>query len=423
MSFYLRPQSSCEFVSSAHPDRLCDNLAAIVINDIQKKDGAKSHAAIEVFATHDSVIFAGEATTSLILDDKYLESVVKRGYDLSGYIPEMRQFWTKEEVVLPEDLEIVNKICPQSPDIALGTTDLGEDSGYNDQGIFFSSADNTTENHTGYSMFLATRIGEKLQQVSRQSILHPESFPCVLGPDNKVVVTTKLREDGITPTTISAITIAVAHASKDDIEQVREYVKSIAVQEATKMGAIITTETQWVINGTGRFVIHGQVSDTSMTGRKISVNHPSAGPIYASKNIGGGSLVKCLHASDLILNIASRVVANVLVQAKLTSYAIVGTAGAIGQTQLQSLFIHGDKEFEDNQSLKKYVIQFFSEQIDWAPVALARKFGMLSPTFDFAKAVDKNFFGDPSSQPWEHPDFIQSAAQELIDFCKNKGVL
>ena len=115
--------SSSEFVSSGHPDRLADNLAAIVIQDIQCADGHNSHAAIEVFITHDSIIFGGEATTSLEIDRKYLRQVVAKGFQRSGYIKEISNYWSKSECLLPSDFNIVNKICAQSEDIALGTTD------------------------------------------------------------------------------------------------------------------------------------------------------------------------------------------------------------------------------------------------------------------------------------------------------------
>ena len=176
-------ETSSEFVTVAHPDRLADLLAAKVIQDIQAKDGPNSHAAIEVFLTHKQIIFAGEATTTLEINDKYLRQVAAACYDRAGYIHSMRKYWNESQVVLPEDLEIVNQIEAQSKDIAIGTTDLGEDSGYNDQGIFYSSADLTTGSKLGAAHALATAIGESLFKVSRQSILSGKGV--ILGPDIK----------------------------------------------------------------------------------------------------------------------------------------------------------------------------------------------------------------------------------------------
>ena len=64
---------SAEYVTIGHPDRMCDLLAAKLIEKIQDKDKKKSHAAIEVFATKDTIIFGGEATTTLKINKKLLK--------------------------------------------------------------------------------------------------------------------------------------------------------------------------------------------------------------------------------------------------------------------------------------------------------------------------------------------------------------
>lgn len=389
--------SSSEFVSPSHPDRVADDLAAKVIDDIQHKDGVSSHAAIEVFLTRDTVIFSGEAVTSLQITDDYLREVVRYVFDKCGYIPEMRRFWIKDEVVLADDIQIENRIVPQSPDIALGTTDKAEESGWNDQGIYFSSADNSNDKLLGYPMYVATLIGENLHALSRQTIKYSDEYPVVLGPDIKVVVTCEVKEDGFTPIQVTALTIAVAHASVSNIGVVREVVKGFVSYILFENSISVSDDCQWVINGTGRFVVMGSVSDTSMTGRKISVNHPSAGPLWCNKMIGGGSLVKPWHASDLILNIASRYVANHIVRSGLSSYAVVGCAGAIGQKGLQSLFIKGDEYFDEVYGVP--VTEYFKNSLEWTPYALAKRFCFFNEGFDFNQIVHGNFFGN--SQPWE----------------------
>lgn len=417
--------SSSEFVSHGHPDRLADNLAAIVIDDIQKKDGVNSHAAIEVFITHEKVIFAGEATTTLNITPEYLKEVVKKGYERSGYIPQMRSLWADNEVVLAEDVQIENAICAQSPDIALGTTDKGAESGWNDQGVYFSSSELSSDRQ-GAAMRVAKFIGDCLSSMSLRSILGAYVGP-VLGPDNKVVATVEVGEDGFTPTSpkaIKAITIAVAHTANSNPDEVREAVKKdiTTAIEANELwlGTGLADDCTWVINGTGRFVVHGAISDTSMTGRKISVNHPTAGPIWSNKMIGGGSLVKPWHASDLILNIASRYIANIVVASGITKYAVVGCSGAIGQTGLQSIFIKGDKNFEVNEDVKENIYKFFAKEFKWSPVWLATELEFFKEGFDFGKVVDQNFFGCAEEQPWERPDKVYYWANKLFDYLKKE---
>lgn len=404
--------SSSEFVSAGHPDRLADNIAAVIINDVQKKDGPLSHAAVEVFITHDTITVSGEVTTTLKIDAKYLRSAVEKAFLRSGYIPEMRQYWSVDEVMLASDFKIVNKIAKQSPDIALGTTDKGEESGWNDQGVYFSSCEDTNPYGLGTAQLLAERISDSLFYESKDSILYNSNV--VLGPDNKVVVTVKTAEDGFTPLAVTAVTIAVSHSSKCSEESVIMEAFKLARTAINEVDIPIATNCKWVINGTGRFVIHGPISDTSMTGRKISVNHPSAGPVWCNKMIGGGSLVKPWHASDFLLNVMSRYISEVVVKAGLSSYAVVGCSGAIGKVGLQSIFIKGDEHFE--KCNKERVYAFFQSFIHWSPKGIADKFGLFEDGFDFGQAVNHNFFGHPDEQPWEDSIRVEEDAQALIKY-------
>lgn len=405
-----------EVVSTAHPDRLCDALAAKLIDDIQHKDGPVSHAAVEVFATHSKIIFAGEVHTTLEITPEYLKSLVAKVYDDCGYIPAMRNYWNKDEVVLPEDLEIVNEICAQSPDIARATTELAELSGYNDQGIFYSSSESRTNSMMGSAKELSTLISEELFKVSRTTINN--NLPVKLGPDNKVVVSLEVADDGYTPISVQAVTIAAAHDSASETIKVVNFIKlaaDLVIREwATSNDVKYSADsTEWVINGTGRFVVHGQISDTSMTGRKLAVNHPSAGPWWESTLIGGGSLVKGAHASDLVLNIVSRFIANCIVNSGLATYAVVATASAIGQVKPMSLSIHGD--FNDSSLIPKCE-SFFAEYLDWHPVKLAEFLGIFSGSF--YDIVRSNFFGHPQVQLYESPDLITPAVKKLLQYIK-----
>lgn len=401
--------SSSEFVSSGHPDRLADNIAAALIQKIQEKDGPKSHAAVEVFITKDKVIFGGEVTTTLEITYSLLRWCLIEGYLHSGYLPEMRKYWSKDQVALADDMYIVNELAHQSPDIALGTTDKGIDSGYNDQGVFFSSSDNTTENRIGFPMAVATEIGNTLTLMSLNSIGNPIDG-VVLGPDNKVVATVRVKDDGFTPdgdACITAITIAVAH-NDVKIKKIRELVqKEITEVLEMRFPGKLSPDCEWVINGTGKFVVHGAASDTSMTGRKISVNHPSAGPVWCNKMIGGGSLVKPWHASDFALNVLCRFMANVVVEAGLSDYAVVGCGCAIGQTKPQSLFVYSDSKYNE------HISNFFKEQITLSPSGIATLFSFWSETFDFLSVVNTNFFGNPDTQPWEDKSLIKMYADKL----------
>lgn len=394
--------SSSEVVANGHPDRLSDLIASIIVNDVQHKDGYNSHAALEVFLTHDTCTISGEVTTTLELTDDYLHSVVAKAYERAGYLPEMRQFWAKDEVCLASDLKIENRIFAQSPDIALGTTNKGKDTGWNDQGIFYSSSDNSNPTHLGFVKMVARDISDYLAQLSGLSI--KEGLPSGIhyGPDIKVVVTCRVGSDGFTPSEITAITIAIPHDANASIEAVREEIQSGVTEfinaSQDDWNCPLAADCAWVIDGTGRFVVHGNISDVSTCGRKLAVNMPSGGPCWANQMLGGGALAnKPYHASDLLLPLACRYLANLLVEAGLTSYAVVGMASAIGQTKIQSIFIHGDDKFEDSNDVEA-IQRSLLEVIDLSPKGIVEKFKLLE--IDFSEAVEQNLFGE-EWMPWE----------------------
>lgn len=416
--------SSSEFVSAGHPDRLADNIAAVLIDKVQHNDGWKSHAAVEVFLTHTHCIFSGEVTTSLPLTGDLLRECLTEGFRLSGYLPSARRYWTKAQLALPEDLQIINLISPQSPDIAQGTTDLSEESGWNDQGIMFSSAENTNEYRQGFAMFLAQELSDALLQQSKESIELCDrtgiNLDGVIGPDNKVVITISTAEDGMTPLAITSVVVA-APTTERNVEEGKQHISSTVnnlLEKWHNRYNISINAVDVVINGTGKFVQHGCISDTSMTGRKISVNHPSAGPVWCNKMIGGGSLVKPFHASDFILNVACRYVANVCVASGLTKYAVVGVSCGIGMTKLQSMFITMDPSVPVATNEK--VVAFFQDKsiapFHWNVNSIVNFFGILNDNFSMARCVNDNFFCNPETQPWEEKSRIKAAAEDLLRY-------
>ena len=211
---------SAEYVTLGHPDRLCDTIAANLINRIQVKDGTASHAAVEVFASDDTVVFGGEVTTTLKINKKLLKEVLAESFELCGYLPSRRNYFTKSEVYLAKDTKIINKIHAQSPDIALGTTDKKEDAGFNDQGIFFGAYDGTTKTGQGFAKYISQAFGDALFYSTFDGAPGAQRF----GSDIKTVVTITTTEDGVTPASIDHITVAIPHVSRLSQDDCLKYV-------------------------------------------------------------------------------------------------------------------------------------------------------------------------------------------------------
>ena len=408
---------SSEYVSLGHPDRTCDTIAANLINRIQHKDKESSHAAIEVFASDDTIIFGGEAKTTLKLNKKLLKEIVDESFRACGYLPDKRKSFKKDEVYLAKDVKIINKIHAQSPDIARATTDKKDGTGWNDQGIFFSGFGNRTPTGQGVGKFLAQSFGDYIFDYSKS---HSN-----MGSDIKIVVTLDVDDkDMITAKKIVHITVAFpsledGEANKNLIESLYEdwqkgfnYVETFP--ELHKL--VVNSKPDFTVNGTGRYVNHGFHSDASMTGRKLAVNNMSVGPVYSMCQCGGGSYIKPWHASDFLLPMAATWVSKTLVDLGLTSYANVALACTIGSRKIDSFCITGDAKFNKDVKLRNLLTKALINY-GISPEGLKDQWGLLD-SFDFYKSELQNFVivdGNKRNVPWYDTKNLVNYLRPIID--------
>lgn len=413
---------SSEYVTLGHPDRLCDTLSSNLINRIQKNDKENSHAAIEVFASDDTIVFGGEAKTTIGLNKRLLKDVVAESFKDCGYIPERRNIFTKDEVYLAKDTKIINKIHAQSPDIAMATTDKKEASGFNDQGIFFGSFDSKTPTGQGVAKYLAQSFGDYLFNQSKTNL-------CI-GSDIKVVFTIDVDDkDLYTPKSIEHVTVAIPNKNVEDIKTYvinayREWgvkvLKNVAgidsnYHDLSKL--YLTKDPEFTVNGTGRYVNHGYHSDASMTGRKLAVNNMSAGPVASQCQCGGGSYIKPFHASDLLLPMVGNWIAKAVVGLGITSYANVALACTIGSTKVDSICITGDAKFNKNIKVQKEIVEYL-KNLDISPDGLAKIWGY-PEKFDFYSIAKSNFI-DANVCPWYNTTALEFALAARLQLNEKK---
>lgn len=405
---------SSEYVSSGHPDRLCDSIAANLINRIQKKDGINSHAAVEVFASRDTIIFGGEVKTTLKLNKKLLKEIVQETFEDCGYTPEKRLAFTKEQLYLAKDVKIKNLIHSQSPDIAMATTDLKEETGWNDQGIFFSGYCDATPTGQGMGKYLAQSFGDYLFASSK-------TYKDV-GSDIKVVFTLDVDdEDMYTAKSVKHVTVAIPSTKKP--KEIETLVKDLykywtkTIPNTVKIDLSATPE--FTVNGTGRYVNHGFHSDASMTGRKLAVNNMSAGPVYSQCQCGGGSYIKPWHASDFLLPMVATWISKAVVDAGLTKYANVALSCTIGSKNIDSICITGDTEFNANTKLCSVLTDAFNNY-NISPDGIKDQWSLLTD-FDFYKSELQNFVKKDNftrDVPWyetkELTRYLKSFVEEKI---------
>jgi len=244
-----------EYVSIAHPDRMADLLAAKIIDDIQSFD--KGHAAIEVLWTHKAVIISGEVKTNFKITKRYLKFSVWFILKETGYL-EKTEFIKRG--LVGTKFKVINQINQQSPDIALGT----DNGGWNDQTIAYGGYDFSTEYGLPKDKDIARQVCDYLFELAFNNDY--------IGTDIKVKISGK------------DITVAVPLLENKMLGYVDNLLR------------LSFPEYNFTINGTGKYEKHGPIADTGLTGRKITVNSPSV-----ENKVGGGSMIKPAHASDLLL--------------------------------------------------------------------------------------------------------------------------
>ena len=356
-----------EFVTVGHPDRVCDQVAAEIINEIYKKDGKAAHAAIEVAMFNKRCLIGGEATTSLTEDD--IVAIAKHAVASVGYNDKYRKRFSEKDCYVAADYEYEYVVNRQSPDIAQG---VGSDRGWNDQGIYFGYAESSNDTRMGYAHAVAKYLGDSLY-------IEGLKEDSIFGIDIKTQVTVQTNSNTNEPEIITAITIAAPVLAGTPTEEARAAIKTVAEAALANSNYknLLNENIKWIINGTGAYTIHGSMGDSSLTGRKIVVNGFGG---YAPH--GGGSAIKPAHASDRMLPLVGRYIAKAVVDAEIATRCTVSLATAIGQKELQSLRI--DTHGACNAQTEKELVDFFNKNIDFSPAGIN----------DLFDTYEKNNFDD-----------------------------
>ena len=200
----MKTYFTSESVTCGHPDKVCDQIADAVLDDILAND-PDAHVACEVTACTGEVHLMGEITSSYVPD---YEAIARKVIAEIGYTAPVVGFDA-------ENVRIRVSIHTQSPDIARGV-DRGapEEAGAGDQGMMFGYACRETDALMPLSITLANRLTRRLEQVRREKLL-----PYLL-PDGKAQVSVEY-ENGKSKR-ISAVVVSAQHSAEVGIDALRE---------------------------------------------------------------------------------------------------------------------------------------------------------------------------------------------------------
>ena len=388
----MRKLFTSESVTEGHPDKLCDQISDAVLDAILAQD-PQARVACETFATTGMITVMGEITTSAYVEipDIARSVVLDVGYDSS------------EKYFDGASCGVMTAIHAQSPDIAQGVDQALEgreeeagETGAGDQGMMFGYACNETPEYLPMPIALSHRLARRLTEVRKDGTLP------WLRPDGKTQVTVLYEDDR--PVAVDTVVISAQHAPEISQQEIREALLTHVVRPVIPAG-LLTAETKYFINPTGRFVVGGPAGDTGLTGRKIIVDTYGG---YAPHG-GGAFSGKDPTKVDRSAAYAARHAALNVIAAGLAERCQIQLAYAIGVAQPVSILVDtfGTGAVSDDR-LTEAVKKVF----DFRPAAIIRDLDLRRPIYRQTAAY--GHFGRPDLDlSWERADHTEALKDAL----------
>ena len=383
---------SSESVTEGHPDKVCDTISDTILDACLALD-RHSRVACETYAKSNFVIVGGEITTKAKLD--YVQLVRDTVREI-GYVND-------DDVFHADKIFVSNIITRQSPDIAQGVDACAADGketaeqGAGDQGLMFGYACDETPELMPAPIMFAHRLGRELTRIRKSGKVG------WLRPDAKSQVSV-IYENG-KPIGISCVVVSTQHSRDVKHSEIRSFIIEEVIKKVLPAG-MLSTDTQFLVNPTGNFVIGGPQGDTGLTGRKIIVDS------YGGMGRHGGGAFSGKDPSKVDRSAAymGRWVAKTVVAAGLAKKCEVQFAYAIGHPK--PLSVHVDTfgtNTVDEAAIERAVLATFN----FKPAEIIQQLDLLRPIY--SKTTNYGHFGkiDDPDITWEKTDKAEALKQAV----------
>ncbi|MDD5451431.1 MAG: methionine adenosyltransferase [Desulfovibrionales bacterium] len=370
-----------ESVTEGHPDKVADQISDAILDAILEKD-KMGRVACETLVTTGMVLLAGEITTDCYVD---MPQIVRGAIKEIGYTDSSMGFdW--------QTCAVLSSIDKQSPDIAQGVngTGLYHEMGAGDQGLMFGYASDETPDFMPMPIWYAHKLAMRLAEVRKKGIL------TFLRPDGKTQVT--VRYVNGEPVSIPTVVIAAQHTPEVSYKEIKEAIVEEVIRKVIP-AHLMTDDTEYLINTTGRFVVGGPLADCGVTGRKIIVD------TYGGRGHHGGGAFSGKDPSkvDRSPSYMARYVAKNVVAAGLARECEVQVAYSIGLARPLSINLN---TYSTEAIPNDRIVKIITENFSFKPADVISYLDLRRPIFK--KTAAYGHFGRPEPEfTWEKLDKVE----------------
>jgi S-adenosylmethionine synthetase len=397
MSTYI---FSSESVGEGHPDKVSDTISDAILDACLAVD-PKSRVACETFVKSNVVVVGGEITIPKIGQKPIgsvinIEKVIRDAVRGIGYV-------NNDDVFHADQIFINNYLTTQSPDIAQGVDakkaagKKHAEQGAGDQGIMFGYACDETPELMPAPIMFAHRLGRELTRIRKAGKLAKW-----LRPDAKSQVAVEYVDDK--PTRIVNVVISTQHAADVSHAEIEKFCIEQVIKKVLPKN-MLTKDTEYLINPTGKFVVGGPQGDSGLTGRKIIVD------TYGGMGRHGGGAFSGKDPSKVDRSAAymGRWVAKNVVAAGLAKRCEIQFAYAIGHPQ--PLSIHIDT-FGTGTASDEKILAAVKKVFSFKPADIVKQLNLLRPIY--SKSTNYGHFGkDDKDLTWEATDKVAALKKAI----------
>ena len=371
-----------ESVSEGHPDKLADQVSDAVLDACLAED-PQSRVACETFTTTGMILVGGELTTHAYVDLQEIARGVARriGYDN----PEFGLDYNS--------MSVMNVIHAQSPDISQGVSGEGlykGQQGAGDQGMMFGFACRETPELMPAPIMFAHNLLRKAAELRKSGGIS------WLRPDAKSQVT--ILYEGHKPVGIDTVVLSHQHDGDVTYDRLKEELLAKIIRPVLEPTGLLSKDTRYFINPTGRFVIGGPHGDSGLTGRKIIVD------TYGGMGRHGGGAFSGKDATKVDRSAAymARYAAKNIVAAGLAERCEIQLSYAIGVPFPVSVMV---ETFGTGTVSEQRIEKAVAEVFDLTPAGIIETLGLRRPIF--AQTAAYGHFGREGF-PWEATDKVEA---------------